>query len=343
MMKTMFKLLGYLAIAVVCAGALAASAYYVFDPKFANGSKAAASKGHGAEKGHDDHDEGVKLTDAQIAAAGIEMLTAGPRELRDILRLNGMIQPNQEAMVKVTPRFPGVIRSMRKRLGDKVKKDEVLATIESNQSLTTYELKAPIDGTVIDRDGTLGEFAAEARPLFTIADLSTMWIDFAVYRRDFAKVRLGDAVSIDVEDGGPPIEAKIDYVSPIGASDTQSSIARAVVPNDGRLRPGLFVDGRVVLSAKPVDVAPGAKSWTFEVVLETHSVELTDDLPRTATLAGASGGTQSASAWEGDPPGGHHRKGVLRFAPIAPQPDALVLRIQRPGESAPRSFRWTLK
>jgi cobalt-zinc-cadmium efflux system membrane fusion protein len=255
MMKTMFKLLGYLAIAVVCAGALAASAYYVFDPKFANGSKAAASKGHGAEKGHDDHDEGVKLTDAQIAAAGIEMLTAGPRELRDILRLNGMIQPNQEAMVKVTPRFPGVIRSMRKRLGDKVKKDEVLATIESNQSLTTYELKAPIDGTVIDRDGTLGEFAAEARPLFTIADLTTMWIDFAVYRRDFAKVRLGDAVSIDVEDGGPPIEAKIDYVSPIGASDTQSSIARAVVANDGRLRPGLFVDGRVVLSAKPVDVA----------------------------------------------------------------------------------------
>ena len=255
MMKTMFKLLGYLAIAVVCAGALAASAYYVFDPKFANGSKAAASKGHGAEKGHDDHDEGVKLTDAEIAAAGIEMLTAGPRELRDILRLNGMIQPNQEVMVKVTPRFPGVIRSMRKRLGDKVKKDEVLATIESNQSLTTYELKAPIDGTVIDRDGTLGEFAAEARPLFTIADLSTMWIDFAVYRRDFAKVRLGDAVSIDVEDGGPPIEAKIDYVSPIGASDTQSSIARAVVPNDGRLRPGLFVDGRVVLSAKPVDVA----------------------------------------------------------------------------------------
>ena len=65
MMKTMFKLLGYLAIAVVCAGALAASAYYVFDPKFANGSKAAASKGHGAEKGHDDHDEGVKLTETE--------------------------------------------------------------------------------------------------------------------------------------------------------------------------------------------------------------------------------------------------------------------------------------
>jgi hypothetical protein len=99
----------------------------------------------------------------------------------------------------------------------------------------------------------------------------------------------------------------------------------------------------VIVRVKPVDVAPGAKSWAFEVVLETHSVDLTDDLPRAATLAGAGGAAQAASAWEGDPPGGHHRKGVLRFAPIAPPPDELVLQIRRPGESAPRSFRWALK
>lgn len=257
----MMKILRFLTIALVSAAAVAVSGYYVFDPKFAKSAKAVASHGHGAgEKGHDDHDEGVKLTDAQVAASGIELLPAGPQELRDMLRLNGMIQPNQETLVKVTPRFPGVVRSMRKRLGDKVKKDEVLATVESNQSLTTYELKAPIDGTVIDRDGTLGEFASEAKPLFTVADLSSMWIDFAVFRRDFARVAVGDAVSIDVEDGGPPIEARIDYVSPLGASDTQSSIARAVVPNGGRLRPGLFVVGRVVLSAKPVDVAVKASA-----------------------------------------------------------------------------------
>ncbi|WP_422035565.1 divalent metal ion exporter adaptor subunit IhpB [Reyranella sp.] len=255
-MKRAIRILGYLVVAVVCAAAVAGSAYYVFDPKSANSAKSSQAKGGNEEKEKEDgHGEGVKLSEAQIAAAGIELLTAGPRELRETLRLNGVIQPNQETIVKVTPRFPGVIRSMRKRLGDKVKKDEVLATIESNQSLTTYELKAPIDGTIIDRDGTLGEFASEAKPIFTIADLSSMWIDFAVYRRDFSKVRLGDPVSIDAEDGGPPIEAKIDYLSPIGASDTQSAIARAIVPNNGRLRPGLYVDGRVVLSARPVDVA----------------------------------------------------------------------------------------
>jgi cobalt-zinc-cadmium efflux system membrane fusion protein len=256
----MMKVLQFIVVAAVCTAAIAAAAYYVFDPRFATTARAVSAKGHGHdEKGHS-HDEGVKLSDAQIVAAGIEVLPAGPRDLRETLRLNGMIQPNQEALVKVTPRFPGVVRSMRKRLGDKAKRDEVLATVESNQSLTTYELKAPIDGTVIDRDGTLGEFASEQKPLFTIADLGTMWIDFAVYRRDFSRVRVGDAVAIDVQDGGPTIEARIDYVSPLGASDTQSSIARAVVANDGRLRPGLFVDGRVLLSARPVEVAVKASA-----------------------------------------------------------------------------------
>jgi len=250
-MKSAMKMLRYGAIALTCAVIVGAAAWYVFDPGLASQPKAATKPAE--EK--DGHDEGVKLTDAQVAAAGIELLTAGKRELRDTLRLNGSVQPNQETLVKVTPRFPGVIRSMRKRLGDAVRKDEVLATVESNQSLTTYELKATIAGTVIDRDGTLGEFASEAKPLFTIADLSTMWVDFAVYRRYFAKVRIGDSVSIDVGDGGQNIDARIDYLSPIGTSDTQSAVARAIVPNDGRLRPGLFVDGKVILSARSVDVA----------------------------------------------------------------------------------------
>lgn len=252
------RYLRYLAIALVCAGAVGAAGWYAFDPRFARTSAPAkAGHGHSDEKeGEHAHGQGVKLSDGQIAAAGIELLQAGPQELRDMLRLNGIIQPNQETLVKVTPRFPGVIRSMRKRLGDKVKKDEILATVESNQSLTSYDLKAPIDGTVIDRDGTLGEFASEAKPLFTIADLASMWIDFAVFRRDFGRVHLGDAVTVDVGDGGPAVEARIDYLSPLGATDTQTSVARAIVRNgDKRLRPGLFVDGRAVLSARPVEIA----------------------------------------------------------------------------------------
>ena len=209
-------------------------------------SRPAAKLRAGDPHGHGKHHaaRGVELSDAKIAAAGIELEKAGPGELHDSLFLNGILQPNQETLVQVTPRFPGVAREIHKRIGDRVEKGELLAKIESNQSLTVYELSAPLAGTIIDRQVALGEHVGEQKPAFTIADLSTVWVDFSVYRRDLKRVNVGDTVMIDAEDGGPPIETKISYVSPVGSSDTQSALARAVVSNqDLRLRPGLFVTG----------------------------------------------------------------------------------------------------
>jgi cobalt-zinc-cadmium efflux system membrane fusion protein len=220
-----------------------------------SGGKAPAGDPHGAEK-HAHASEGVELSDAKVAAAGIELEKAGPRTLHDNLILNGILQPNQETLVQVTSRFPGIAREVNKRIGDRVQKGDLLAKIESNQSLTVFELKAPLAGTIIDRQVALGEYVGEQRPAFTIADLSSVWADFSVYRRDLNRVRVGDTVMIDAEDGGTPIEAKISYVSPVGSSDTQSALARAVVNNEKlRLRPGLFVTGRLVLATKPVNIA----------------------------------------------------------------------------------------
>jgi cobalt-zinc-cadmium efflux system membrane fusion protein len=210
--------------------------------------------GHGDEK--HDHGGGVELNDAKVAAAGIELLNAGPAELRDTLTLNGILQPNQEALVQVTPRFPGVVREVTRRIGDTVARGDLLARVESNQSLTVYELRAPFAGTVIDRQAALGEYVAEQKPVFTIADLTTVWVDLSVYRRDLKRVKVGDTVQVDAGDGGAPIDARITYLSPVGSSDTQSALARATVANkDARLRPGLFVTARLVLSAKPVALA----------------------------------------------------------------------------------------
>jgi len=98
----------------------------------------------------------------------------------------------------------------------------------------------------------------------------------------------------------------------------------------------------VSVSVTPTDVAATAAIWQFQVTLTTHSGDLGDDLARTAVLLDAAGKQHPAEAWDGDPAGGHHRKGVLRFKALSPRPDALVLRILRPGESAPRMFRWKL-
>lgn len=257
----MMRLLRNVAVGLVALLLAVGVAFYSQDP---SGGKAPATDPHG--HGKDQHaGEGVELSDAKVAAAGIELEKAGPGTLHDSLFLNGILQPNQETLVQVTPRVPGVVREVRKRIGDRVEKGDVLAKIESNQSLTVYELKAPLAGTVIDRQVALGEHVGEQKHAFTIADLSSVWVDFSVYRRDLSRVRVGDTVLIDAEDGGPPIEAKISYISPVGSSDTQSALARAVVSNEElRLRPGLFVTGRLLFAAKPVSIA--VKSGALQTV-----------------------------------------------------------------------------
>ncbi|TBN53993.1 HlyD family efflux transporter periplasmic adaptor subunit [Hansschlegelia quercus] len=212
--------------------------------------------GHGGG-GHDEElPEGVvELGDAKVKVSGITLGEAKPATLREELQLNGIVQANQEATVQVTPRFPGIVRTLAKRLGDEVKKGELLAVVESNQSLTPYDLRAPISGVITERQASLGEYVSEQKPAFVVTDLSTLWADFSVYRRDLAKVQVGETVRIDPEDGGAPIEAKISYLSPIGAADTQSALARAVIQNDGRFRPGLFAVGMVSTAEQDVPLA----------------------------------------------------------------------------------------
>ena len=213
-----------------------------------------------AKDGHAEQDEHgaprIVITDVKLAAAGVVFAEAAAATLSDTLQFNGVLRANQEAVVQVTPRFPGIVRAIRKRIGDAVTKEDQLASIESNQSLTVYELKAPISGTVIERQISLGEYASEQKPAFVVADLSTIWVDLSIYRQDLKRVRIGDEVLIDPDDGGGDIKGAISYVSPVGASDTQTALARVVLPNgEGRLRPGLFVTARLVLAKRDVPIA----------------------------------------------------------------------------------------
>jgi membrane fusion protein, heavy metal efflux system len=250
------------------AGALVYAGYRMLTP----GTTKTVATGK-SEK--EDHSDSIAMSEAKVAAAEIELAKAAPAVLRDTLLLNGMVQANQETLVQITPRFPGVIREVRKRIGDHVEKDDVLAVVESNQSLTPYELKAALAGTIIDRQTTLGEYVSEQKSAFVIADLSTVWVDFSVHRRNLSRVKVGDQILIDPADGGPEIEAKISYVSPVGSSDTQSALARAVVPNAGqRLRPGLFATGQLTLSTKRVAVA--VKSSALQT-LENRTVVFVRD------------------------------------------------------------------
>jgi cobalt-zinc-cadmium efflux system membrane fusion protein len=223
------------------------------------------------EAGHD-HDHGhepaqgpesgrVEIAPESVQASGIEVDTAGPAVMKSTLSLNGKIMPNEDRLAHIFARFPGVVKEVRKHLGEQVRKGEVLAIVESNESLEAYSVVTQIDGTVIRKHVTAGETVGAEEELFAITDLNSVWADFSVYRHDFPRLRKGQKVSVDAGEGTPPAVSTLAYLSPIGAEHTQTMTARAAIPNrSGEWPPGLFVKGAVVLAEFRVPVAVKAEA-----------------------------------------------------------------------------------
>ena len=189
------------------------------------------------------------------------MEVAGPAKVRATRQLYGKITLNEDTVAKVSPRFPGVVKAVHKRLGDRVQKGEVLAVIESNDSLRDYQVISEISGTIIKKEVTVGEVVRDDRPIFTVADLSTVWVDLSVFPQDFRRLKEGQAVQISYADNIKSTTGKITYIAPFGSENTQSLLGRAVVQNpDGLLRPGLFVTAELQIEEidVPVAVRPAA-------------------------------------------------------------------------------------
>jgi cobalt-zinc-cadmium efflux system membrane fusion protein len=198
----------------------------------------------------------VELSPAAAQQSGITVETAGPATLRRTLRVTGRIAPNEDRMAHVVPRYPGVVKETRKRLGDTVARGEVLAVVQSNESLQPYPVTSLIDGTVIMKHVTPGEFAGAGEDIYVVADLSTVWVDLNIYRQDFEALRVGQRVQLDAGEGVPPADGAVAYISPFGAENTQTMLARVVLPNPGgQWRPGLFVSGAVLLEEVTVPLA----------------------------------------------------------------------------------------
>ena len=116
--------------------------------------------------------------------------------------------------------------------------------MESDESLKTYELRAPIDGVVIERRGSSGEMTG-AQSLFAIADLTTLWAELKVFPGQRAEIAVGQKVLLRAE--GIDREGTIRHLLPAPGT-APYSLARVEVDNtDGMLTPGLLVTGDIVV------------------------------------------------------------------------------------------------
>jgi cobalt-zinc-cadmium efflux system membrane fusion protein len=125
-----------------------------------------------------------------------------------------------------------------------------------DERLAWYPLRAPFGATVIEKHITLGEKLSGESCAFTVADLSTVWVDLNVYQKDLPFVKPGQRVSVAVGPTAGKVEGRISYVGPIVGEKTRTALARVVLDNaSGVLRPGTFVTAEVLVDKARAKVA----------------------------------------------------------------------------------------
>lgn len=228
----------------------------------------AGAQTHGSHDSADDqdaHSDAVELTADQLQGAQLTIATAGPGTVRQTLPVFGRIEviPSRTAVVQA--RFPGQIISLTPDVGASVSRGAVIGTVEANDSLQRYAVRAPISGVVVERMASAGE-ATAGRNLLRIADFSAVWAQLAIFPSQISRVSVGQALTVRSDD--ITADTLIDWIAPV-ADHGPARMARVVLPNpDGRWAPGNTVQAEIVTAL--IDA---------ELVVETRAIQQVEGKP----------------------------------------------------------------
>jgi membrane fusion protein, heavy metal efflux system len=249
----------------------------------------------------------VNIAAESAKTAGIRTDTAGPRLIRDVLPLYGTIATNPDAVRNVGARFSGVVKSVSKTVGDSVRAGEVLARVESNDSLQVYAVTAPIGGVITARMTNPGQQAGDT-PLFTISDLAQVWAQLSVFPRDLARIGVGQEVRLTTVDGERTASGAITRIAPASGNANQAlTVWASFDAGDGGWTPGLYVNAEVMVGGAQVPLAVKASGLqtfrdftvVFARVGETYEVRMLElgrsDGQYVEVLAGLKPGTEYVS------------------------------------------------
>lgn len=215
------------------------------------------------EHDHDhDHQEAVVLSADMAAAAGITVTQAGPGEVAHSIEVFGRLVIPAEKRARIQARFPGVVTQLGVNAGDRVAKDQVLATVESNDSLRPYDIKSPFDGWVQSRMTNIGESTGE-NPLFEVIDDRQLWAELKIFPRDRAVVAVGQKVYLHI--GETSVLGEISALLP-AAESIPFVIARVPLSNSDRQRiAGDLAQAQIIIEARTAPLVVANKALqTFE-------------------------------------------------------------------------------
>ncbi|MCZ6458113.1 MAG: efflux RND transporter periplasmic adaptor subunit [Gammaproteobacteria bacterium] len=230
--------------------------------------------------------EGRTQIEPEIAnAMGIQVEQATNGQIRETIELQGTVLPHPDAVTEVHGRFPGLVQALRKTIGDSVREGDELARVQSNESLQTYVVTAPQNGTVIERNASVGS-ASSDRPLYVIADLSRLVADFKIHTRNIDRVAVGQTVRVStIVDDATAFSGTIERILPTLDASSRAATARVLLNDmDSTWRPGQFVRGVAVIAEHDVSLQvreSGLQSFRdFTVVYarvgDTYEVRMLD-------------------------------------------------------------------
>lgn len=304
------------------------------EEKAAAGAKKEGADEHGHAHGAEEGGEGlIKLTTAQIDAAGIEMSPVMSGKLVKEVAVPGRIAINADAQAKIVPKLSGTVARIGKQLGENVKEGDLLAVLESRemadakadylaswraeelalsiyereerlwkQKVTAeqdyltaknshqsakikldlahqklhaigltdndirglpkageegnyrfYEIRSPISGRITARDVVLGQTVGIDKEIFTIADISKVWVELAVAPGDLGFAREGQEVRIEA--GPQKGIGKIIALSPLIDPETRSAKAIAELDNaKTEWKLGDYVNARLMSGEQEANV-----------------------------------------------------------------------------------------
>jgi len=157
----------------------------------------------------------------------------------------------------------------------------------TEQNGSTYLLKAPFDGIVIEKNVVIGELASPANTIFTIADMSSVWIDADVPERDLQSLAVGKSASVTVTAYPDEVfQGKVSYLSSVVDKTTRTAKARIELPNPNlKLRIDMFA--KVLFShagTKDVFVVPNSAVVMVQGIPNVYINEKGGFTPRAVEL-----------------------------------------------------------
>lgn len=191
----------------------------------------------------------VKLSAVLAQQSGITTAVAGAGTLQQTLKLYGQALPDPVRVSHIQARYPGVIRAVKATIGSQVKAGDVLASVESNESLRQYNITAPINGTIIERHANADEFTGD-KTLFILVDYSQLEVDLQAFPMHANKLNVGQAVTLNA--GELNATSKIEYITPHGEG-ASTLVAHVPLNNpEGHWTPNQSLEAAVTIAEIPV-------------------------------------------------------------------------------------------